>query len=250
MSKNFELIQRAAKEELLTPSFQPVSLEGAIPAQYLAPSPTDDFTQKEIDKLVQRLFLQGGDLTGPKVISFSGIAEDNRSSWICARAGESLASQVDTSVCVVDTNFASLMPHSNFVSCNQTELVIAPVAETSGQGIATPLSRGNLWLMPMPFGLGKGDIYRHANQCRALFADLREKFNYILISGPPLTRETEAILIGRLAEGIVLIVEANQTRRRTVREAKERLRAAEVNLLGAVLDQRTFPIPSALYQKL
>jgi len=250
MSKNFELIQRAAKEDLLTPSSQPGALEGAIPAQYLASSATGDVTRVEIDKLVQRLFLQGGELSGPKVVSFSGAAEDNRSSWICARAGESLASQVDASVCVVDTNVASLLPHTNFVSSNRTELVVEPVTDNSVQSIATPLSRGNLWLMPMPFGLAKGDIYRHASQCRALFADLRDRFNYILISGPPLTRETEAILIGRLADGIVLIVEANQTRRRSVREAKERLRSAEIDLLGAVLDQRTFPIPNSLYQKL
>ena len=72
-------------------------------------------------------------------------------------------------------------------------------------------------------------------RCRARFAELRDEFNYILISAPPLTRETEATLMGQLADGIVLIVEANQTRRESVRRAKERLESAQVQLLGAVL---------------
>jgi Mrp family chromosome partitioning ATPase len=48
----------------------------------------------------------------------------------------------------------------------------------------------------------------------------------------------------------VLIVEANRTRRETVRRLKEQLEAAQVRILGAVLDQRTFPIPEKLYRKL
>jgi Mrp family chromosome partitioning ATPase len=45
-------------------------------------------------------------------------------------------------------------------------------------------------------------------------------------------------------------VEANHSRRDTVRHAKEQLEGAQVRLLGAVLDQRTFPIPEKLYRRL
>jgi Mrp family chromosome partitioning ATPase len=56
--------------------------------------------------------------------------------------------------------------------------------------------------------------------------------------------------MGHLADGIVLIVEANHTKRESVRQAKKHLETAQVQLLGAVLDQRTFPIPEFLYRKL
>jgi Mrp family chromosome partitioning ATPase len=46
----------------------------------------------------------------------------------------------------------------------------------------------------------------------------------------------------------VLIVEANRSRRETVRRAKGQLETAHVRILGAVLDQRTFPIPEKLYR--
>jgi Mrp family chromosome partitioning ATPase len=47
-----------------------------------------------------------------------------------------------------------------------------------------------------------------------------------------------------------LVIEANSTRRETTRKAKESLEAANVRLLGAVLNKRTFPIPEVFYRKL
>jgi Mrp family chromosome partitioning ATPase len=244
MSKNFELLQRAAKEELLSPTGIPAPLQQATPS----PALTQELANEEITKLVQRLFLHGGQAGGPRVVSFSGIARDDRSSWICARAGKSLASQADTSVCVVDAHFWSPQLHTHFGVRNLTGLADALTTEGSIRSFATLLSSGNLWLLPS--GSVKGDLNTQVECCRARFAELREEFNYILISAPPLTREAEATLVGQLADGIVLIVEANQSRREAVRRAKERLNSAEVCLLGAVLDQRTFPIPEFLYRKL
>jgi Mrp family chromosome partitioning ATPase len=244
MSKNFELLQRLAKEELLTPASMPLPLRQATPSPVLK----RQVANEEITKLVQRLFLHGGQAGGSRVVSFSGIARDDRSSWICACAGESLASQADTSVCLVDANSWSPQLHTYFGVGNRTGLVDALTTEGSIRSFATPLSSRNLWLMPS--GSAKGDLYPQVERCRARFADLREEFNYILISAPPLTRETEAILVGHVADGVVLIVEANQNRRESVRQAKERLKTSQIQLLGAVLDQRTFPIPEFLYRKL
>ena len=111
-----------------------------------------------------------------------------------------------------------------------------------------PLSCGNLWLISS--GLVKPDRYTPMEHYRERFAEMRETFSYILVSAPALSREAEATFIGQLADGVVLIVEANQSRRETVRRAKEQLESAQVRLLGAVLDQRTFPIPDGLYRRL
>ena len=244
MSRNFELLQQAAKEELLTlPDI-------AAPLQQDMPSPSlaRELVNEENAKLVQRLFFNGGQAGGPRVVSFSGMEHGDRSSWICARAGESLASQPDISVCVVDANLSSPQLHTHFGVGNRTGLAAALTTEDPIRSFATSLSCRNLWLLPS--GSAKGDLYRYLERCRTRFAELREEFDYVLISAPPLSHECEAILMGQLADGIVLIVEANQTRRESVRQAKVRLENAQVRLLGAVLDQRTFPIPELLYHRL
>jgi Mrp family chromosome partitioning ATPase len=57
-------------------------------------------------------------------------------------------------------------------------------------------------------------------------------------------------MIGRLADGVVLVIEAHATRREAARKVKESLEAANVRLLGAVLNKRTFPIPEVLYNRI
>jgi Mrp family chromosome partitioning ATPase len=244
MSKNFELLQQAAKEELLTPVGIPVSLPLFCPST----TSTRGLASEEITKLVQRLFLHGNQAGVHRVVSFSGIAGDERSNWVCACVGESLVSQANASVCVVDTNFSSPQMHAHFGADNRTGLADALTSDGPIRSFAIPVWREGLWLMPS--GSTKGTTYTHVERWRGRFADLRREFNYVLISAPPLPRESGAILLGQLADGVVLIVEANQTRRETVRRAKEQLECANVRLLGAVLDQRTFPIPEGLYRRL
>ena len=242
MSKNFEILQRSAETELFIPAGLTTPLP--VPPPAFAKTRADD----EIASLVQRLFLHAGQDEGPRVVSFSGIARDKRSSWICAHAGRALAAQTNDSVCIVDANLWSPQLHVHFSTGNSNGLADALTGEGAIRGFASPLSIGDLWLMPS--GRVNSDPSWQVDHCRARFAELREEFGYVLISAPPLTREPEAILMGQLADGIVMIVEANQTRREAARRARERLEHSQVQVLGAVLDERTFPIPDFVYRKL
>jgi Mrp family chromosome partitioning ATPase len=247
MSKNFELMRRAATHDFFN------DVEGPTLVPEKAPVPAPVPAQKgpadpEIRKLVQRLFLHADTGKGPRLVSFSGIVDDDRSSWICASAGEALAEQADASVCLVDANLRSPRLHIHASADNQYGLADALTCRDPIQSFAIPLGGGNFWLIPS--GSPTAGFYTSVERYRERIAELREAFDYVLISAPSLGHETEATLIGQLADGAVLIVEANSTRRETVRRAKEHLETAHVRLLGAVLDQRTFPIPEKLYRKL
>jgi Mrp family chromosome partitioning ATPase len=245
MSKNFELLRRVAKDDFfnLPVELAPVLVK-APPAIPFKKEPPD----AEITKLVQRLFSQTEKGSSPKVVSFSGIARDDRSSWICAQAGEALAQQAGTSVCVVEANLTSPQLHVHLSAANSIGMVEALTTEGHVRDFAIPLRGESLWLIPS--GVVTPGFQPSMDRYRERVAELREEFDYTLISAPALSRETEATVIGQLADGIVLIVEANHSRRETVRRVKEQLESAHVQLLGAVLDQRTFPIPQKLYRRL
>jgi|SRR5579872_2650252 len=245
MSKNFELLQRVRENDFFKLPAEPVPApQKAAAAIPLRKTPPDT----EIAKLVQRLFSQYGKGSGPRIVSFSGIARDDRSSWICARAGEILAEQADISVCLVEANLWSSQLHVQLATVNQIGLAEALTTKGPIRNFGKPIHGENLWLIPS--GLVKPGFYPSPERYRERLAELREEFDYILLSAPALSRETEATFLGQLADGMVLIVEANQSRRETVRRAKEQLESARVRLLGAVLDQRTFPIPEGLYRRL
>lgn len=86
------------------------------------------------------------------------------------------------------------------------------------------------------------------DRVKSQISELREKFTQVLVSAPPVSVSREAVLFGRFADGVVLVLKANSTRRATAVKVKEILEAANVRLLGAVLADRVFPIPDALYR--
>ena len=245
MSKNFELLKRVAKDDLFSLSDMPAPVTQTVhPAFPSKKAPPDT----EITKLVQRLFPHSGNGSGPKVVSFTGFIREDRSSWICARSAEALAERAEGSVCLVEANFWSPQLHIHAGANNLVGLAEALTTNGPVRSFALPLSGENLWLMPS--GLVRPGFYPSMDRYRERFAELREAFDFVLVSAPAISRETDATFIGQLADGVVLIIDANQTRRETVRHAKEQLERAQVKLLGAVLDQRTFPIPELLYRRL
>ena len=80
--------------------------------------------------------------------------------------------------------------------------------------------------------------------------ELRKEFDYVLIDAPPLNEYSDAIALGQISDGLVLVLEANATRRESALRIAETLRATQIRVLGAVLNKRTFPIPEGLYNRL
>src|SRR5258708_13697834 len=56
--------------------------------------------------------------------------------------------------------------------------------------------------------------------------------------------------MGQLADGVILVLSAQRTRRVTARNVKEGLERAEARILGTVLSDRDFPIPERIYRRL
>jgi Mrp family chromosome partitioning ATPase len=77
---------------------------------------------------------------------------------------------------------------------------------------------------------------------------LPAEFAHVVISAPPVGLYADAALLAQKTDGIVLVLEANATRWRTVRKAKQALESAHVKVLGTVLNNRTFPIPEKIYR--
>jgi Mrp family chromosome partitioning ATPase len=59
-----------------------------------------------------------------------------------------------------------------------------------------------------------------------------------------------APLFCKASDGAVLVITANQTRREAAVRAKEILLSWNAQLLGAVLDNRAFPVPESIYRRL
>jgi Mrp family chromosome partitioning ATPase len=85
---------------------------------------------------------------------------------------------------------------------------------------------------------------------RMRIVELRQEFHYVLIDAPAINTANDGIVLGRVADGVVVVIKANSSRREIARKAIQELENAKVRVLGAVLNQRTFPIPQGIYNRL
>lgn len=65
---------------------------------------------------------------------------------------------------------------------------------------------------------------------------LRKNFTRIIIDTPPITAVTDATLLGKLSDGVVLVVRANRTVRDMAKTGLEQLTAVGAKMLGVVLN--------------
>ncbi len=68
----------------------------------------------------------------------------------------------------------------------------------------------------------------------------------MLVATPPILKFADGILIGRSADGVVLVVQAEGTERAAVGRAREQLDRSGLRLLGAVLDGVRDDLPAPL----
>lgn len=73
-------------------------------------------------------------------------------------------------------------------------------------------------------------------------------FDYVLFAAS--VTDSDTPLFCSVCDGAVLVLTANHTRREAALRAKEQLLQCNGELLGAVLDGRTFPVPEAIYRRL
>jgi capsular exopolysaccharide synthesis family protein len=70
-----------------------------------------------------------------------------------------------------------------------------------------------------------------------LFADLKARFEWILVDSPPLASVTDALLLARYADSVVMVVQHNKVDKKVVKRSVAALRKVTPNVLGVVLNQ-------------
>jgi capsular exopolysaccharide synthesis family protein len=70
---------------------------------------------------------------------------------------------------------------------------------------------------------------------RNLLAELREKFDYVIIDNPPLLAVTDAAVLAAISDGTLMVVRYAATKREQISHALRSLEASGGSLLGAIL---------------
>jgi hypothetical protein len=194
----------------------------------------ENFGREQIRGLVQRVFFAGGSQAVRQVV-FSAVGSNTDVADICDRVGQALALETRAHVALVrrEHRAGEIVHRRN-----------GAIKSWSTQAAA------NLWRVP---GFGRGECGEESGTgpyWLSRLSELRNEFEYAVIHGPAAGISSEAALLGQLADGIILVLGAQSTRRATARKIKETLEGAQSRILGTVLSERRFPVPERIYRRL
>lgn len=81
-----------------------------------------------------------------------------------------------------------------------------------------------------------------------LLAELRGKFDTILLDVPPVMSVTDPGVLGAQSDGVFLVIQAGRTQRASVQHAQQLLNQAHAKVLGYVLTNVEYHLPEYLYR--
>lgn len=201
------------------------------------------FGQDQIRSLVQQVFSPGGKT--PRQVVFSGVDQNANVGKICLQVGRALALQSPGGVCIVEMHPPTM---EGALEDRPPNSVLGHERFASFRNSGLQLSK-RLWLVPADTFLGnEKDL--SAAWLRGRLDELRLDFDFTIFHAPAAGQYSDALLLGHLCDGVVLVLSANSTRRVAAMKVKDRLFSANAHLLGTVLSNRSFPIPEGIYRML
>jgi hypothetical protein len=214
-----------------------------VPEADRSPAPIawnkETFADEQIRGLVRQVFSPGLNPSVQQVV-LSSVEHETDVRSLCTWVAEVLAEEKMADIAVIDETEVSLERSSSRADF-----------EVHSQSRTTPIRRlatrirKNVWLVP-PRSASSDRCHRPS--LSAYMAELRREFEYSIVAAPASTVSSLALEMARFADGIILVLSAQHTRRVTALKVKNAL--GRVRLLGTILSDREFPMPTSIYRRL
>ena len=214
--------------------------ENAVPNEVAVPAWNEEtFAKEQIRGLVRQVFCPAVSPPVQQVV-FSSVDGETDIRSLCSWVGEVLAQEKLAEIAVAD--------ESEFCRVGDSALrdsgCCARQRTTPIRRLAVRVHK-NVWSFPPQRMIA--DPSQRSSLCTYM-AELRRDFEYSIVAAPSSTTSSKALEMARFADGIILVLSAQRTRRVTAIKVRNAL--GPVRLLGTVLSDREFPIPTNLYRRL
>lgn len=87
-----------------------------------------------------------------------------------------------------------------------------------------------------------------SKKMKVLLESLRARFDYIFIDSPPVMPLTDPCVLGALADGVIMVMQAGRTQRDMLKHAEQRLHQSHANVLGYIMTNVEYHLPHYLYR--
>jgi Mrp family chromosome partitioning ATPase len=198
-------------------------------------------------ELIKTLFQAVGDdgKLRNRVVALTSATPGEGVSYVANLIAKELALQTNKRVLRIDAGALRelYLADANYVVryCEETDVENLSTIATTKTKARTVMARG---------ASRSSDFDANPEYRIACIKALRWNFDYVLIDCPSLAVSADATTLAPLVDGMSVVVKAAQTRRAQIRRSQQTIESAGGKFLGFVLNQRRYPVPNWIYQRL
>jgi hypothetical protein len=197
----------------------------------------ESFAREQVRGLVRQLFFCGSEKR-VRHVWFGAMDREMDIVSITRLVAEGLALEKVGNVAVLERDPRISSEHESVQVRGDRRSQTAPLRQSGFR------LRENLWLLR-----GWRDMAANAPGLQASLSEVRREFDYSIVAGPA-ADSPEGIAMLQMVDGVVLVISARHTRKATALGVKRALELANGRILGTVLIDREFPIPTNIYRNL
>lgn len=185
-----------------------------------------------------------------KIIQFIGSREGEGTSTIVRELARVSALRMNKSVLIVDADKTRPIQHHSFGLSPQGYIEDAIRNGGSTEGIFCQSGDKHLFIgLLSREGTSISELL-DSRDINGFFDKLRKQFDLVLIDSPSVTTSPDSLSLCPRVDGVVLVVEAENTRWPVAEAMRDRIVRTGGNILGVVLNKRQYHIPEFIYRKL
>lgn len=76
-----------------------------------------------------------------------------------------------------------------------------------------------------------------SERMQQLLQEAKEQYDYVLVDAPPVLPVTDALLVSRVVDGVIMVIASGNVKVEAARDVKQSLMGAGANILGVVLNK-------------
>jgi capsular exopolysaccharide synthesis family protein len=142
-------------------------------------------------------------------------------------------------VLLIDADLRRPRLHEVFQLPNEyglTDALNRPADVLRLSDLVQPTTTPGLWVLTSGPVNEASSIQMHTRDLHPLLERCRREYDFVLIDTPPLMLYSDARILGRQSDGVVMVVRANTRSHEELRSAYSRMQQDQVPVLGTILN--------------
>ena len=171
-----------------------------------------------------------------KTLAFTSCTPNEGKSMTIANLAVVLT-QAGKSVLLLDCDMRNPTVHKNFGLSNKLGLSSCISMDTPLSAAVQATKVDNLYALTGGVIPPNPSELLGSEQMKNVLQRAKEQYDYVLIDTPPVMPVTDALIVSRFVDGMILVIASAEVKVEMARDVKNQLQHAGANILGVVLNK-------------